>query len=769
MAIIPLAVLIVEDADSDAQLMVHLLETAGYELTCQVVETAAQMRAALEQTPWDIVISDYSLPQFDGLAALKLLQETGVDIPFIAVSGTTDEAAVVAMMKAGAHDYLTKANLTRLAPTVERELGDADTRLARKRAEAALRESEYHLRRSQKIARIGHWVMDLQTKEFTWSDEMFRIFGVEPAGFTGDLDQVWRRAIHPEELERVEAASRAVGDNGQRPTIEYRVVRPDGSIRHIRATAGDNIIDPHGNVIQLTGVLQDITERKRAEAGHRAILETAMDGFWLVDTQGRLLEVNETYCRMSGYSVQELLAMRIFDLEATETAADTATHLQKIMTEGEDRFESRLCRYDGSIFDVVVSVQYRPIPEKGRFVAFLRDITERKQAEVIRAKLEAQNRQLQKTESLGRMAGAIAHHFNNQLQAVMGNLEMAMMSGTSPQNLSQALVAAGRAAEMSGLMLVYLGQTPDALEPLDLAATCAGSLASLGETLPPGVTMEVDLPDLGPVINANATRIQQLLTNLVTNAREALGDGPGSIQLTLKKVSPVDIPATHRFPLEWQPQAQDYACLAVTDSGVGIAHQDIEKLFDPFYSTKFTGRGLGLAVVLGIIRSHSGAVVVESQPGRGSTFRLFFPVVAQAVLPAPPPAQAAQYSAPAEGGTVLLVEDDELVRDMVAEMLEMMDFTVLTAADGVEAVELFRQRQADIDCVLCDLTMPRMDGWETLTALRQIAPEVPVILSSGYDEAQVMANHHSERPQAFLSKPYQIAALKDALTGAMVK
>jgi len=201
---------------------------------------------------------------------------------------------------------------------------------------------------------------------------------------------------------------------------------------------------------------------------------------------------------------------------------------------------------------------------------------------------------------------------------------------------------------------------------------------------------------------------------------------------------------------------------------VGIAAADSEKIFDQCFSTKLVGRGLGLAVGLGIMRSHFGGVTVESDPGRGSVFRFFFPVINQTAL-LPPEAVVDPPDMAEAGGTVLLVEDDHLLRDMVEEMLAYLGFTVLTAADGLEAVEIFRQRQAEIDCVLSDLTMPRMDGWETLTALRQLSPDLPVILSSGYDEAQVMAGHHPERPQAFLSKPYQLAALKAALTRATVK
>jgi len=253
----PLAVLIVEDNNSDAQLIVRLLTKAGYSLTFEQVETAAQMRAALEKQAWEMVISDFSMPELDGHAALKLMQETGLDIPFIVASGTMGEETAVGMMKAGAHDYVMKGNLARLVPAVERELEQAEVRRERKRAEEALRESELQ---------------------------------------------------------------------------------------------------------------------------HRTILRTAMDGFWLVDLQGRLLEVNDTYCRMSGYSEQELLGMRIPDLESQEVDSDTASHIQKIIAEGEDRFESRHRRKNGSVFNVEISVQYRA-EEGGGFVAFLQDITERKRVE----------------------------------------------------------------------------------------------------------------------------------------------------------------------------------------------------------------------------------------------------------------------------------------------------------------------------------------------------------------------------------------------------
>jgi CheY-like chemotaxis protein len=217
--------------------------------------------------------------------------------------------------------------------------------------------------------------------------------------------------------------------------------------------------------------------------------------------------------------------------------------------------------------------------------------------------------------------------------------------------------------------------------------------------------------------------------------------------------------------LDWQPQDTTYACLEVADAGCGIAGQDIEKLFDPFYSSKFAGRGLGLSVALGIVRTHGGVITVQSEPGHGSVFRVFFPVSTEAVLRQSKKVENVPESE--GGGTVLLVEDLDMLRDMAKSMLERLGFSVLEARDGVEAMEVFRQRQDEIRFVLCDLTMPRMDGWETLAALRELSPGIPMILTSGHNEASVMAGDHPKLPEAFLSKPYGFKELREAIARSL--
>jgi PAS domain S-box-containing protein len=433
--------------------------------------------------------------------------------------------------------------------------------------------------------------------------------------------------------------------------------------------------------------------------------------------------------------------------------------------------EVRIITHSGSLKWLLVNSKPNPAApgEPVVWSGYIQDITARKQAEEARLDLERRLEQAKKAESLGRMAAAIAHNFNNQLQAVTGNLELAMNKlppGTGPiHNLNAAMKAAGRAAEISRLMLGYLGQAPGQREPLDLAGFFHQHLPTLRDGLPEEVTLVADLPSPGPIVKMNAHQVQQVLSNLVTNAWEALGEARGSIHLGVKTVAPAAIPTTHRFPLDWQQQDRPYACLEVADTGCGIGERDMEQLFDPFFTTKFTGRGLGLSLVLGIVRAHLGAVTVESAMGRGSILRVFLPISGEAV--SRPQANETQATVRTEGCTVLLVEDEPMVRDMARTMLGELGFAVLEAKDGIEALEVFRRHRDRVRCVLSDLTMPRMDGWETLAALRRLAPGIPVILASGYDQAQVMVGDHPERPQDFLSKPYRLAELGKAVHRAL--
>ena len=538
------------------------------------------------------------------------------------------------------------------------------------------------------------------------------------------------------------------------------------------------LTDDSGNIVGTLTAIVDVSERVSRENAltrekdlAQKYLDIAGVIMLVLDTEGRVQLINKKGCEILGLSGNEIIGKNWFENYVPESdRQDLLDNFLSAMAEKDlilDYVENPVVNASGK----EKLIAWRNIllrNDAGKIIGSLssgEDITERKLAEIGKARFEALNRQLQKAASLGRMAGAIAHNFNNQIQAVMGNLEMAMDDlprGKNPIDaLNESMQAARKAAEVGKLMLTYLGQTPGNHQPIDLSDACRQSLTLLQAAVPKDVILTADIPSSGPVIRANAGQIQQLLTNLVTNAWEAVGGKKGTVALTVKTVSQMNISATMRFPIDWQPIERNYVCLEVADAGCGITCEDIENLFDPFYSTKFTGRGMGLSIVLGIVKAHNGGITVVSELGQGSIFRVYFPLSAEEVRRQPDkPIQSPEIQA---GGTVLLIEDEELVRKMTRTRLTHLGYRVIEAKDGIEALETFQQHQDEIRCVLSDLTMPRMDGWETLAALRKLSPDIPVILSSGYDEAQVMADEHPERPNAFLGKPHRLQDLKDTI------
>ena len=556
---------------------------------------------------------------------------------------------------------------------------------------------------------------------------------------------------------------------------ELKGIKKDGSLFDVQVSAA-TVLDDTGNPIALTSTSVDITERKWAEEvlresdeRRRLFLEhvpsLAIQGY---TSDGITIYWNHASETLYGYPACEAIGKSIFDLIIPpEMKTEVQSAISQMMATGEPipSGELNLKRKDGSYVSVYSGHAMVHVPGKEpQFFCMDFDLTERKAN-------EAKFQQLQKVESLSRMAGAIAHNFNNQLQIVIGSLEIAMddlPQALDPnKNIVTAMKAAQKAAEVSRQMLIYLGQTSGKHEPIDLSGACRQSLSLIEAAIPKGIILNVDFPGSGPVIRAEKGRVYEILTHLITNAWESISDNRGAISLAVRTVTQEKIPSLKRFPIDWQPQRIPYACLEVSDTGCGIPNEDIEKLFDPFFTTKFTGRGMGLSVVVGIVRAQGGCITVDSQPGSGSVFRIYLPISTEII----PLEQEKTAAAPArkikKGGTVLLIEDEEMIRCMTKTRLIRLGYKVIEAQDGVEAVEMFQQCRNEIRCVLSDLTMPRMNGWETLTELRKMSANVPVIMASGHDKDVVMADNHPEQPQVFLKKPYLMSELKEALAKAM--
>jgi PAS domain S-box-containing protein len=519
---------------------------------------------------------------------------------------------------------------------------------------------------------------------------------------------------------------------------------------------------------------ESMEKLRESEQNFKNLANSGQALIWTSGTDKRCNFFNEIRRQFTGGVIEEEIAKGDLDsVHPDDRRLLWQTYCDAFDQRSKFSVEYRLRRNDG-VYRWILDEGCPRYSSDGTFLGYIGhglDITERKQAEEEKAQLEIKNRNLQKAESLGQMAGAIAHHFNNQLGVVMGNLEMAIddqpAESTTRGFLVSAMQGARKAAEVSGLMLSYLGQKAGARQSQDLAEICRQSLLLMQTLIPEELNFTVDMPSHGPYIRANAGQIQQVVTNLVTNALEAVGEHQGTVALTVTTVEKAEIPAGYRFPLDWQTGDCEYACLAVADTGGGIATTDIDKIFDPFYSSKFTGRGLGLPVVLGIVKAHGGAVTVASSKGQGSTFRVFLPIEEKSVCLQPDPAALSLTAA--QCGTVLLVEDHAMMREMAAAMLTRLGYEVLATQNGFEAVEVFTQHADKVQVVLSDLSMPRMNGWELLAALRRIRPGIPVVLVSGHEESQVLASGYAERPQAFLHKPYQKAALKEVLDQVLAR
>jgi|WetSurMetagenome_2_1015567.scaffolds.fasta_scaffold14828_2 PAS domain S-box-containing protein len=760
--------LVVEDEFVVAENLRTCLESMGYEVVGLVASGEEAMELA-GQGNTDVALMDIQLlGGMDGIeTAIRLRQE--LDVPVLFLTAFADESLLERAKLAEPLGYLVKP--------FERKAFRASVEMAHYKAtmDRLLKESEKRYRTLFEAAQDGMAVADIETGIMVSCNQaLCRMIERNMEEIVGQPQSF----LHPPQ-DLIDGQSPSYREHRRDPAgaiLEDRLVSRSGRIIPVEIRGTDLQINGRGHIL---GVFRDITERKQMEQAlwkqyelQRTLLSAIPAYVYIKDLGSVYMVGNRRLSELSGVPEGEIPGKTDHDFFPESVANSFRSDDAKVIAAGTAKLnyemEGKDAEGNSIWFSTSKSPFHGPSGEIAGLVGICVDITERKRAEEERQRFERRLQQVQKAESLGRMAGAIAHHFNNQLGTAMGNLELAMMDlpkGARPHvNITEALKACQRAAEVSSLMLTYLGQTPGISELLDLSEVCRRGLALLQVTMPQNVTLVTDLPSFGPGITANPSHIQQVLTNLLTNAWEAVGEGSGAIHLTVKTVSSADIPASHR-PISWQPDDSPYACMEVEDTGCGIADKDIEKIFDPFFSTKFTGRGLGLPVVLGILKAHRGVVTVESEPGRGSVFRVFFPVSAEKVPRLPP--KAAQAPGMDEGGTVLLVDDEPALRRMVTVMLTRLGFTVLEAEDGVGAVEVFQQHQDEIRCVLCDLTMPRKNGWETIEALRAFRPDIAVVLASGYDEARVLEGKGAELPQAFLHKPYTMAELKAALGAAM--
>ena len=504
----------------------------------------------------------------------------------------------------------------------------------------------------------------------------------------------------------------------------------------------------------------EVKERRRVEEALRMLeraVEQSIDGVAVVDPAGSTQFLNAAWAEMHGHGVFDVLG---YDLSIFHSPEQMQAEIYPLMSQVRERgaFQGEVGhrRKDGTSFPAWTSVTLLQ-DESRRPVGMLfiaRDITDRRRADEEQLRLEARARQVDKLESLSVLSSGIAHDFNNLLTGILGNTGLALRDlpeGNPSRDMVQQIErAAERAATLSDQLLSYAGEDRLQLRPMALGQLVESFESSLREVLPEEASLQFQLRPGLPDILLDREQIRIALVNLVRNAGDALPEGRGVVTVRTSRRR-AERSYFDGAVVDDGLEAGDYVFFEVSDSGVGIDEGVRNRMFDPFYSTKGTSRGLGLAQSLGIVRAHGGTIKVYSEPGRGSTFEVLLPVRQEKVV-APPPEEKITWRG---GGTVLVVDDEELVREVAEDILEQQGFEVLTASDGRIAVETFAGYEGKVRLVILDLTMPEMNGEEAFHAIRGIDPEVRVLLMSGYSQDRALERLMGAGLAGFLHKPFR--------------
>jgi two-component system cell cycle sensor histidine kinase/response regulator CckA len=751
------------------------------------LEKLAARNAAILQSAMDgffVLGEDYRFQEVNdafcwmvGYSADELLQMTMTDLE---VSAPVRDGGSGAYWRTGLHHFATShrhkdGHIVQLESCVV-VLRDGSAKILvgfardvteRCRAEQALRDSEAQYRNLVETSRDLIWSTDLDGRWTFVNNAARSMYGYEPDEMLG---RPVLEFVRPERLEQARQVLEELRAGKPRFQFDTEHVRKDGAIVFLSVNALP-IRDRYGSVIGITGTSTDLTARRQAEQRVHAAntrfesLVTRMPlGYIVWSADFRILEWNPAASAMFGYTAEEAAGRFATELIVPPEARTTFEEMCHTLFRGVPDAGTVLVnrRQNGDKINCEWHNTVLPDPEGGvqRVVTLVRDVSERE-------RLEAQLRQSQKLESLGVLAGGVAHDFNNLLVGIMGNASLAMekLPTDSPvQLLLERVVNAGRrATDLTKRMLAYAGRATCDVQIMDLNALVQEMADFAVAAVPRKIALHIHTQRDLPLVQADSSQVQQVIMNLLINAAEAIGDAGGDVTVSTW----AEELSASRVAREFADQhvaAGQYVCLEVRDTGCGMSPETLSRIFDPFFTTKFAGRGLGLSAILGIVRAHHGAITVSSQVGVGTVFRVYLPAAATQAAVAP--VQNTGHGLP-RGATVLVIDDEEEIREVVETVLQSRGINVLTAADGGSGLELFRQHAPRVDAVLLDMNMPGMSGEAVFQELVAIRPDVKVILSTGYSE-QEAATRFAHAPLAgFVHKPYTASALVDQIGAAI--
>jgi PAS domain S-box-containing protein len=634
-------------------------------------------------------------------------------------------------------------------------LGDDVTELQRLRAETAIRESEERFRAIFQHAAVGVAQVALDATIVLANDQYHAILGYRPGELLGFNAA---NLTHPEDFDPHLVAKLAESSTGYL-FGEKRCFRKDGSIAWVRWDLS-LVRDQDNRPKHVVAVMLDVTERKHAEAAlreseerFRNMADTAPVMIWVAGKDKKCTFFNRSWLTFTGRTMaQELGDGWAGGVHPEDVERCMSTYVSAFDARRPFQMEYRMRAANGS---------YRWVRDDGvprfeaggvfaGYIGSCVDVTDAK-----RAHEEALARQ--KLETVGVLAGGVAHDFNNFLGSIVADSELALSEVESGapgrEELARINATALRAARIVRELMAYAGIEDAAFEPVNLSSLVEDMVGLLTVSISKLATVRLELARDLPAVRANSAQLRQVVLNLVTNAAESLGEEGGTITVTTSRARPGVVSAPNGSA------NGNYIRLEVADTGCGMSEDVAAKIFDPYFTTKFAGRGLGLAAVQGIMRRHGGSINLASTPGVGTRFEILLPAVDAKPKDTPAAAPPESTSETPPRWTVLLVEDEGALRVPVAKMLRKRGFSVIEASDGFAALEVFRANPWETEVVLLDMTLPGMSGREVLQELRRVRPDVKVILTTAYGQETVMSAFSDGEVQGFIRKPYRLAEL----------
>ncbi len=663
---------------------------------------------------------------------------------------------------------------------------DSYTKSIRSRHVTKLRRMNKLMEQTERFAEMGSWEWEVASNTVIWSENLYAVFGMDP-NHDSPLDREgMNRILDKEEAELHDCAVEKAVTQGIPYRMKLHLNKSKDGVNKILYVESTVEKDASGKTLRLQGMVQDIT---RKEASEQALLKSEQFlsqtgrlshvGGWEIDIHSG--KANWTQMVSEIYGVEddpdfEITAERGIKFYPEPGRSSLQQHLNRLVVEGLP-YDLKLPFITAKGRHLTVRVIGLAEKKKGkvtRIYGAIQDITKMQKLEDERMNLLSQMEKAQRLESIGLFSGGIAHDFNNVLQVILLNLELAKSQSPGEKVtkiLEEIRQSTMTAAEVCDQMLTYAGKTDIQISPVSLNSTIRNIENLLKSSIGHACVLDIDLQADRDIFLGNTSRIKQVIMNLAINSSEACDDDAeeGRIRIKTDIQEMDDELAAELIPPH--PRATGpFIHLEISDNGKGMSKEEIQKIFDPFFTTKFHGRGLGLSSVMGIIKSFCGGIRVESQPGKGTRFDVYLPVhEAQAASPHPPTIEPAPEPVKSNdtANTVLIIDDDKSILRGLSVSLEKMNYQPISTDSGEKGLEIFRSKESTISCILLDLTMPGWSGSKTLTEIRKVNKEVPVIIMSGYDIDDSSLKFSRKDISGYMHKPFQLATLLDMLQTVM--